>query len=246
EKVHWLRDPNMLARKIPNCRISIFSYQSQWFGRGSVNQRIDNVANQLLYALDRTRGSETKTPIIFVCHCLGGIILEKALLTSQRRQNDFPSIYPWVAGCIFLGTPFHGTKTQSKAMVLAEMAETIGMGTPSGLLQVLEKDSEILATLLDEFALLAKEAQIRLFCFFEQEKSDLVGLFVKGLTWKSQELIVDEASATITASEKLGLKSDHFHLNKYDGPKDGNFKYVSEEIRVTAQKADGILKSRQN
>lgn len=131
-------------------------------------------------------------------------------------------------------------------MVLAEMAETIGMGTPSGLLQVLEKDSEILATLLDEFALLAKEAQIRLFCFFEQEKSDLVGLFVKGLTWKSQELIVDEASATITASEKLGLKSDHFHLNKYDGPKDGNFKYVSEEIRVTAQKADGILKSRQN
>lgn len=131
-------------------------------------------------------------------------------------------------------------------MVLAEMAETIGMGTPSSLLKVLEKDSEILTSLLEDFALLARDAQIRLFCFFEQEKSDLVGLFVKGLSWKNQELIVDEASATITSVEKLGLKSDHFHLNKYDGPKDGNYKYVSEEIRVTAQKADGILKTRQN
>ncbi|KAH7378338.1 hypothetical protein BKA66DRAFT_149684, partial [Pyrenochaeta sp. MPI-SDFR-AT-0127] len=246
EKVHWLRDPNMLGRKIPNCRISVFQYQSQWFGKGSVNQRIESVANQLLYALDRSRGTDTKTPIIFVCHCLGGIILEKALLTSRLRQNDFPSVYPWVAGCIFLGTPFHGTKTQSKAMVLAEMAETIGMGTPSSLLKMLEKDSEILNSLLEDFALLARDAQIRLFCFFEQEKSDLVGLFIKGLSWKNQELIVDEASATITSVEKLGLKSDHFHLNKYDGPKDGNFKYVSEEIRVTAQKADGILKTRQN
>ncbi|CAO2653999.1 Nn.00g107320.m01.CDS01 [Neocucurbitaria sp. VM-36] len=246
EKVDWLRDPNMLARKIPNCRISVFQYQSQWFGRGSVNQRIENVANQLLYALDRSRGSETKTPIIFVCHCLGGIILEKALLTSRLRQNDFPSVYPWVAGCIFLGTPFHGTKTQSKALVLAQMAETIGWGTPSDLVKILEKDSEILNSLLEDFALLARDAQIRLFCFFEQEKSDLVGLFIKGSLFKSQELIVDEASATITSVEKLGLKSDHFHLNKYDGPKDGNFKYVSEEIRVTAQKAEGILKTRQN
>ncbi|KAJ4374896.1 hypothetical protein N0V83_001974 [Neocucurbitaria cava] len=246
EKVDWLRDPNMLPRKIPNCRISVFQYQSQWFGRGSVNQRIENVANQLLYALDRSRGSETKTPIIFVCHCLGGIILEKALLTSRLRQNDFPSVYPWVAGCIFLGTPFHGTKTQSKAMVLAEMAETIGWGTPSDLVKILEKDSEILNSLLEDFALLARDAQIRLFCFFEQEKSDLVSLFIKSSLWKSQELIVDEPSATITSVEKLGLKSDHFHLNKYDGPKDGNFKYVSEEIRVTAQKAEGILKTRQN
>ena len=131
-------------------------------------------------------------------------------------------------------------------MVLAQMAETIGWGTPSDLVKILEKDSEILNSLLEEFALLARDAQIRLFCFFEQEKSDLVGLFVKGISWKSQELIVDEASATITSVEKLGLKSDHFHLNKYDGPKDGNFKFVSEEIRITAQKADGIIKTRQN
>jgi hypothetical protein len=108
-----------------------------------------------------------KTPIIFISHCLGGIVLEKALITSRLRQNLFPSIFPSVAGCIFLGTPFKGTKTQSKAMVLAGMAETIGMGVPSSLLKLLEDGSEILNRMLDEFVRLVNDAQIRVFCFFE-------------------------------------------------------------------------------
>lgn len=49
EKVHWLRDSNMLASRVPNSRISVFQYQSQWFGKGSVDQRLENVADQLLY-----------------------------------------------------------------------------------------------------------------------------------------------------------------------------------------------------
>ena len=56
EKVHWLRDSNMLARKVPNARISVLEYQSQWFGKGSVDQRLENVADQLLYNLERLRG----------------------------------------------------------------------------------------------------------------------------------------------------------------------------------------------
>ncbi|KAF2652571.1 hypothetical protein K491DRAFT_43938 [Lophiostoma macrostomum CBS 122681] len=55
-EIHWLRDSNMLARKVPNARISVLEYQSQWFGKGSVDQRLENVANQLLYYLERLRG----------------------------------------------------------------------------------------------------------------------------------------------------------------------------------------------
>jgi len=54
-KVHWLRDANMLPKKIPHAKISVFQYQSQWFGKGSVDERIDNVANKLLHSLDRSR-----------------------------------------------------------------------------------------------------------------------------------------------------------------------------------------------
>lgn len=61
-----------------------------------------------------------------------------------------------------------------------------------------------------------------------------------------QELIVDRESATWPGVAKLQLASDHFRLNKYTGPKDGNYEFVSNEIRVTAKKAAGIIKSRQN
>ncbi|ORY18174.1 hypothetical protein BCR34DRAFT_554346 [Clohesyomyces aquaticus] len=248
DKVHWLKDGNMLARKVPNARISVFQYQSQWFGRGAVDQKLDNVANQLLYALERSRGSESKVPIIFVAHCLGGIILEKAILTARLRQNDFPSVFPWIAGCVFLGTPFRGTETQAKAEILAKFAETINLGASSSLLKLLEKDSDTLRRLRNDFVKLSAEAHIRLFCFFESQKSNLASQLplMKGTSFQKMELIVDEESATFDGSENLSLVSDHFQLNKYTGPKDGNFVAVSDEIKVTAQKAPGILKSRQN
>ncbi len=87
-----------------------------------------------------------------------------------------------VAGCIFLGTPLRGTKTQAKAKVLAKMAETIGMAADSNLMKLLEKDSQALNVMLDEFVRLTNEAQIRLFCFFESQKSDLTGQILKGLS----------------------------------------------------------------
>ena len=42
------------------------------------------------------------------------------------------------------------------------------------------------------------------------------------------------------------LASDHFELNKFNGPKDGRYIAVSGEISATVQKARVILKSRQN
>ena len=67
DKVHWLRDSTMLARKVPEARISVFHYQSQWFGKGSVDQQLDNVVDQLLYQLKRIRGvSCTLKPCSFL------------------------------------------------------------------------------------------------------------------------------------------------------------------------------------
>ena len=54
-KVDWLRDTNMLPRTITNARIMIFEYESQWFGKGSINQRLSSVADQLVQALFHQR-----------------------------------------------------------------------------------------------------------------------------------------------------------------------------------------------
>lgn len=112
--------------------------------------------------------------------------MERALITAKLRQIDFPNVFPWVAGCIFLGTPFHGTKSQEKARVLAELAETASLGMNSGLLKLLEKDSEVLGQMLDEFVHLANEAQMQLFCFFESKKSDIAALLFKSLPFTKE------------------------------------------------------------
>lgn len=109
---------------------------------------------------------------------------DKALLTAKLRQSEYPNIFMSVVGCVFLGTPFRGTKSQHKASLLAEMAQTVGLGTNSGLVKLLEEDSETLKDLLDDFVALAKEASMRLFCFFEQHESDMMKLVSKNVPIK--------------------------------------------------------------
>lgn len=245
-KVDWLRDSNMLPRSVTNARIMVFEYESQWFGRGSINQTLSSVADQLVLALFHRRPRGSKRPIVFVCHCLGGIVVEKAILGAQLRQNDYPNLFTSIVGCVFLGTPFRGTKTQSKAAALAEMASTIGLGVNSGLLKLLEDGSEMLRDLLADFSGLARETNMQLFCFFEQHASDIAKLLFKGPHIKAKELIVEPDSAHIDGYRTGGLASDHFGLNKFDGPKDGAYISVAGEVNAMVQKANGILKSRIN
>lgn len=245
-KVNWLQDSNMLPRTVTTARIMVFEYESQWFGKGSIKQRLSTVADQLVQALFHHRAKGSKRPIVFVCHCLGGIIVEKALLSAQRQQTEYPNLITSVIGCIFLGTPFRGTKTQTKASLLAEMAQTVGLGVNSGLLTLLEDGSEMLKDLLSDFSALAREINIQLICFFEQHESDLIRLVIKGAHPKYKELVVDEESAHIDGYRHFALAADHFELNKFTGPKDGRYISVSGEINATVQKASGILKSRQN
>lgn len=93
-----------------------------------------------------------------------------------------------VVGCVFLGTPFRGTKSQSKASLLAEMAQTVGLGVNSGLVKLLKEGSEVLSDLLDDFVTIAKEANMRLFCFFEQHESDMMSLLSKSSPLKHKVL----------------------------------------------------------
>ncbi|OAL01005.1 hypothetical protein IQ06DRAFT_135871 [Phaeosphaeriaceae sp. SRC1lsM3a] len=246
-RTHWLRDTGMLARKVPEARISIFNYYNEGFDKGPVNQRLENMARKLLQGLDNMRAiNTTKTPIIFVCHSMGGIILEKTLLMARSRQDEYPLVYPYVAGSVFLGTPFHRV-TEPRAQVLAEMAETLmGTGTMTDLVDFLAKDEKILRSLHNDFALMVTETQIRLYCFFEKQDTERVRTALKGLAKTSfKSIVVDEESAKHSSANHLGLAADHFRLNKFESYKDRNFGLVSDEIVKITQKADRILKTRQ-
>jgi hypothetical protein len=48
-----------------------------------------------------------------------------------------------------------------------------GQAEPTGLIKVVEKDSEMLNDLIHDFTRVVNKASIPLFCFFEQRKSNL-------------------------------------------------------------------------
>jgi ankyrin repeat protein len=176
---------------------------------------------------------------------MGGIILTHMLSMAQAYQDEYRSVYPYVAGAIFLGTPFRGT-SEPRAQVLAEMAQSIVMSKSSDVVSYLERDNALLDGMFKKFVGVFQAAHMRLYCFYEEEPvKDAMSAIPRGLL-KRQDRIVDSKSAEIDGVGSLGLKVDHFQLNKYDGSKDPNFTYVSEEIRVITSKADSILKSRQN
>lgn len=175
DNVHWLQDQSMLRSAVPNARIMVYEYTSQWYGSGAVNARLQLVGEGLVRALREKRRERTSKwrPVVFVCHCLGGLVAAKAICVAKARQEDFPLIFPTVIGCIFLGTPFRGTKSQAKASFVANIVSMAGAGQDSSLLKMLEPGSEKLVELGDEFFRIAKQSNLEGFCFFEQQPSDL-------------------------------------------------------------------------
>lgn len=72
-------------------------------------------------------------------------------MSAKLHEEDYPCIIRSVAGIIFLGTPHRGSNSHSKASVIANIASAVSLGEQSSLLKAVEKDSEMLADLLQDF-----------------------------------------------------------------------------------------------
>jgi hypothetical protein len=108
----------------------------------------------------------------------------QAILCAKLHEKDYPDIIKSVAGVVFLGTPHRGSNSQPKASLIATIASAVHCGVQSSLLKAVEKDSEMLADLLQDFTRTANIESIPLFCFFEQYKSDIGKVLThKGSLW---------------------------------------------------------------
>jgi hypothetical protein len=56
--------------------------------------------------------------------------------------------------------------------------------------------------------------------------------------------VVDRTSGHLEGHPNYGLPLDHFRLNKYTGPEDGNYIAVSDEIKIIVQEANGKVRKR--
>jgi hypothetical protein len=175
----------------------------------------------------------------------------QTLLTAKLHEEDYPGIFKSISGLVFLGTPHRGSNSQSKASLIASIATAVGFGKKSQILNVVDKDSESLSDLVHDFTRAVITRNIDIFCFFEQHASDISKVLKpRGADWISykvnigmpfsriktclrisQEMMVDEHSATLDGFAKLGLACDHFQMSHYVSAADSNYCYIRAEIK---------------
>ena len=227
--VKWLEDHQMLPSIIPRARISTFNYESNWLREGPI-QKLPSLAEQLLSLLSNSRRSShaRSLPLVFVGHSFGGLVVEQALVAASIPGSPFAHLAASTSGMLFLGTPHRGSRMADYAVTLARAARTFGFAASDSLLKDITAYSEVLQALLGNFSSIARAHQYQIVCCFEQLPSNLLrGTWLKT---SFQDLVVDEHSACIDGYQRIAIAADHSGLNKFAGPKDGNFQLVSNAI----------------
>ncbi|CAG8955662.1 hypothetical protein HYFRA_00010926 [Hymenoscyphus fraxineus] len=219
-KWHWLKDDQMLPNVIPNARISVFGYRSQWFGKDAVQTDIKAIANELLESIQEERGvRNVKRPIIFIGHSLGGLVVARAVVDGVLRRDEFPDVVECIASCVFLGTPFRGSPAQPYAKLLGIAGDAIGgIAIYNNLLKILKHGSPELDDLAHEFLGVSRKMFIHLVCYYETVKS-------------SGTVIASKESSIFEGHENHPCDRTHEEMNKFDGPKDAAYRALSNKLR---------------
>ncbi|KAM0352928.1 hypothetical protein ACHAPU_001812 [Fusarium lateritium] len=220
---------SLLPQVIEEARILTYSYDATVTGKGSLpsQNRISNHAAILLSALATLRQSDDtdRRPIIFVCHSLGGLVCQDALvLATQSPEQHLEDIANFARGIVFLGTPHYGSS-------LAEIGELVSRSfntlreTNSDIVRVLTPDSAILARIQDSFhALLRTRRQdessmIEITCFFEELPTKRLGL------------VVPKYSAILPGYTSIGIHRNHAEMTKFSHPDEPGFKAICGELK---------------
>ncbi|KAH8746855.1 hypothetical protein F5882DRAFT_370912, partial [Hyaloscypha sp. PMI_1271] len=215
----------LLPLKVPNARILTFGYDASvadWKDIMSRN-RIENHSTNLLnnVATFRKQDNTDNLPIIFVCHSLGGLICEDALLSArQRPEQSFQNILNCTRGILFLGTPHYGSGLTNWTEKLAKLIGLFKQTNPQ-ILAELQSDSEVLARVQDAFYNMVRPLNqqrlrtIEITCFYEE------------LPFPGLGIVVPSHSAALAGSVRIGIRNNHINMTKFEDIDDPGFKAIA-------------------
>ena len=162
-----------------------FGYDSQWFGEAATKQDLTSVSNNLLLSLTMERRKCPDRPLIFIGHCYGGLVIQKALVTAKHHSERWTGIFESTIGLVFLGTPHRGTghitSTGMKETLNERHAhvEDYSLAIEDSVLETLLSQSPMLDDVRREFVdtWIASHGRNGLVCFYEQ-KATIVGKII--------------------------------------------------------------------
>lgn len=162
-----------------------------------------------------------------------------AYAESRHRITNYYSIYTCTFGILFFGTPHNGS---NKANLLGNLQRMASLALPNAVIEVesslvnaLEKESETLQNITDQFAPLM--SKFRISFFWEQEKTDLK---------YKRDYIVEESSAApiLDQTERCGINANHQGMCKFESPRDQGFRTAVAALCRYANEAPDIIQKR--
>ncbi|KAE8142283.1 hypothetical protein BDV38DRAFT_295081 [Aspergillus pseudotamarii] len=209
----------LLPSKLPTARIFTFGYDAYVADWRSVVSRslIANHAYNLLASLSNYRENDAT-----------------ALFTSkQRPEPHLHNILRSTRGIIFLGTPHHGASLAKWADFVCRSISLVKQ-TNSEIVNVLKRDSEVLARIQDGFHTMVRSVgppPIEVTCFYEEVPVLGVGL------------VVPQDSAVLPGYVPIGIHSNHMDMTKFSSVDDPGFMAICGELRRWSKDTGGATKS---
>lgn len=160
----WLpQDPNFRDVRVHTC-----GYNANWGKESILN--IHDFAKSLLFSLKDcpTIPRNEETPIIFICHSLGGLVAKRAYILS-KQLSEYKGIRDRVRAMIFLATPHRGS---NMAELLSKILSVAVPGHARPFVNELQPNSATMQSINDEFPHHCQELQ--LYSFYETNAMNIV------------------------------------------------------------------------
>lgn len=225
--VYWPRD--LLPDVVPRARVLTFGYDTNirhiWNGSISEN-RLGDHATDFLAALEDSRRHDTRRPLIFVAHSLGGLLVKDTLRLSKSYEQSQPercNVYRSTTSLFFFGTPHVGADPRNTLhRVLGDLARTLGFQVNNDIVRTLMPGVERSQLLAEGFLRWTNECNWSIYTFQEEFAHRM--LRVK---------IVDDSSSSIHDPQherKVHIRADHVDMCRFTSPDDPEFCKVSSAL----------------
>ncbi|KAK5071415.1 hypothetical protein LTR70_010577 [Exophiala xenobiotica] len=217
---------------ISNARISTFGYNAHFASAAAPNSilNISDFAKDLLFQLRFAAGKEKKqldvgrTPIIFVAHSMGGLVVKKAFILGQNDQY-YKDIVKAISAMVFLSTPHRGANLADVLnKILSACLPTV---SPKQYVGELKLNSPTILEINEQFRHLAPSIDI--VSFFETQATAI---------GPTNALVVQRDSSTLGYPGEISkaLNADHHGVSKYLNRQDPNYASVRDILKFLIEK----------
>ncbi|KAI0523878.1 hypothetical protein F5B22DRAFT_642980 [Xylaria bambusicola] len=209
--VFWPEDLLLKQETQPPTRILSFGYDVGELVVASIR----SYAQSMLTFLNDLREGIESRPVVFLGHCLGGLIVKQAMRFAENEPS-LKSIISATKSIMFFGTP-HGGGEKKDWRKLATCYKELG--SKCQMIAVLGKSTDDLTELDEDFLRLQNRFTIN--NFLEQRKMP-----------GAKRLIVDQTSAVkFSGAGSTGVDGDHVTMCQFKDAHNNAFTRVCRIIR---------------